>query len=104
MGWADNYIERLLAGETVQFRPRGNSMRGKIESGQLVTVEPIVDHSTLRNGDVVLCRVKGKQFLHKIVDNHDGTSEEFLIGNNRGYTNGWTSAKNIYGKVTKIEK
>jgi len=40
MGWATPYIEKLRRGETVQFRPRGNSMAGKIESGQLCTVVP----------------------------------------------------------------
>jgi len=38
MGWATGHIEKLRAGETVSFRPRGNSMTGKIESGQLCTV------------------------------------------------------------------
>ena len=33
MGWATAYIDGLQKGETVQFRPRGNSMKGKIESG-----------------------------------------------------------------------
>jgi hypothetical protein len=40
MGWATRYIEQLKAGETVQFRPRGNSMAGRISSGQLCTVVP----------------------------------------------------------------
>ena len=31
MGWASDYITRLEQGETVQFRPRGHSMKGKIE-------------------------------------------------------------------------
>ena len=47
MGWATGYIGRLQAGETVQFRPRGHSMKGKIESGQLCTVKPIEDASLL---------------------------------------------------------
>jgi hypothetical protein len=47
MGSAGRHIARLRAGETVSFRPRGNSMSGKIESGQLCTVEP-VDPLTLR--------------------------------------------------------
>src|SRR5204863_6971636 len=38
MGWATPHIEKLRAGETVSFRPRGNSMSGKIESGQLCMV------------------------------------------------------------------
>jgi hypothetical protein len=41
MGWATQYIAQLQEGETVQFRPRGNSMEGKISSGQLCTVEPV---------------------------------------------------------------
>jgi hypothetical protein len=44
MSWATHYIAKLLQGETVQFRPRGDSMSGKIDSGQLVTVQPIGDH------------------------------------------------------------
>jgi hypothetical protein len=45
MSWATTPIARLRAGETVQFRPRGGSMTGKIESGQLCTVTPIADVS-----------------------------------------------------------
>lgn len=60
MGWASTHIERLRAGETVSFRPRGNSMRPRIESGALCTVAP-VDPATLAKGDVVLCTVGGAQ-------------------------------------------
>ena len=59
MGWASEYIARLQHGETVQFRPRGNSMRRKLESGQLCTVELVVP-ATLRVGDIVLCMVNGR--------------------------------------------
>lgn len=102
MGWADNYVRRLADGETAAFRPRGNSMKGRIESGQLVTVEP-VDPNTLNPGDIVLCKVNGRQFLHLIISEREDGGE-FLIGNNRGHMNGWASAKNIYGKVVKVEK
>jgi hypothetical protein len=40
MGWADGHIARLARGETVTSRPRGNSMAGKIASGDLCTVVP----------------------------------------------------------------
>jgi hypothetical protein len=60
MGWARVHVERLRAGETVSFRPRGNSMSGKIESGQLCTVAP-VDPATLEVGDIVLCKVNGRE-------------------------------------------
>ena len=39
MGWATQYIQKLQLGETVSFRPRGHSMKGEIESGQLVIIE-----------------------------------------------------------------
>jgi len=31
MGWATRYIEKLKNNEIVSFRPRGGSMKGKIE-------------------------------------------------------------------------
>ena len=40
-------------------------MRGRITSGQLCTVEP-VDPGTLIVGDIVLCTVRGSQYLHLI--------------------------------------
>jgi len=98
MSWANRYIEKLMLGETVQFRPRGNSMSGKIESGQLVTVVPLGD-ATLRIGDIVLCRVNGAQYLHLV---KAISGERFQIGNNRGRINGWTSRRNIFGVCTNI--
>jgi exosome complex RNA-binding protein Csl4 len=66
MGWATPYIAKLKNGEMVQFRPRGNSMQGKIDSGQLCTVEPISDFESLKKGDIVLCKVNGNEYLHLI--------------------------------------
>ena len=57
MGWATPYIAKLKNGETVFFRPRGHSMKGKIESGQLCTVEPIKEFESLQKGDIA--RVQG---------------------------------------------
>ena len=70
MGWAAHHIDKLRAGETVSFRPRGGSMRGRIESGQLCAVAPI-DPARLAVGDIVLCRVRGNDYLH-IVKGHPG--------------------------------
>lgn len=98
MSWASGYIEGLLRGETVQFRPRGNSMTGKIESGQLVTVVPLVDRMP-RVGDIVLCKVNGTQYLHLV---KAVSGERFQIGNNRGRINGWTSLRNIFGICTRV--
>src|SRR5271157_5161135 len=100
MSWADNYVRKLLAGETVQFRPRGNSMAPLIDSGDLVTLV-MATKGTVKVGDIVLCKVKGAQYLHlvKAID-----EERYQIGNNRGGINGWAQGSNIYGRVTKVEK
>jgi hypothetical protein len=74
-------------------------MRGKIEPGQLCTVEP-VDPTTLEVGDIVLCKVNGRQYLH-LVKAIQG--DRFQIGNNRGRINGWVSRGGIYGKCTRVE-
>jgi SOS-response transcriptional repressor LexA len=99
MGWATHYIAKLKAGETVQFRPRGHSMSGKIGSGQLCTVEP-VDPDTLEVGDIVLCKVNGREYLH-LVKARQGS--RYQIGNNRGHINGWINAKAIFGKCVRVE-
>jgi len=99
MGWATGHIERLRRGETVSFRPRGQSMTGKIESGQLCTVTP-TDPATLAVGDIVLCKVRGREYLH-LIEAIQGA--RFQIGNNRGHVNGWVSAGAIFGRCVRIE-
>ncbi len=99
MSWAKFAIEALRAGKTVQIRPRGHSMRGKVNDGDLVTLEPC-DPATLESGEVALVQVKGRDYLH-LVKAMQGN--RFLIGNNRGGTNGWVGGNRIYGKATKIE-
>jgi len=102
MSWADHYIKKLADGETkIQFRPRGNSMAPIINSGELVTVVP-VPKGMLKMGDIVLCKVKGSQYVH-FIKAIDETKDRYQIGNNRGNINGWTSIDNIYGLVTKVE-
>lgn len=100
MGWATGHIAKLKGGETVSFRPRGGSMTGKIESGQLCTVEPIADLSALSVGDIVLCKVNGNEYLH-LVKAIQG--QRFQIGNNRGFINGWIGPNAIYGVCTRVE-
>jgi len=101
MGWAEKFIARLEKGESVQFRPRGTSMAGKIDSGALVTVEPVTATTALQVGDVVLCVVGGAEYLHLIQDIRDGS---FLIGNNKGRINGWIPRTRIYGRCVEVAK
>jgi hypothetical protein len=74
-------------------------MAGQVESGQLCTVEP-VDSASLQVGDIVLCKVKGREYLHLIKAIQ---GERFQIGNNRGRINGWASAGAIFGRCVKVE-
>ena len=99
MSWAKFAKEGLAEGKTVQVRPRGHSMRGRVNDGALVTIEP-VEVATLQPDDIVLVRCRGYDYLH-LVKAIDG--ERFLIGNNRGGTNGWVGKNAIYGRAVKVE-
>jgi hypothetical protein len=100
VGWATSYIASLREGRTVQFRPRGGSMAGKVESGQLCTVAPVKDAAALKVGDIVLCKVNGAAYLH-LIKAIQGA--RFQIGNNRGRINGWIGASGIYGICVHVE-
>lgn len=76
----------------------GNSMLPILKSGSKLTYETAREYEV---GDIVFCKVNGRYIdAHKIIKvggNRDG-SVTYLIANNKGYENGWTST--IYGKVT----
>jgi len=99
LGWATFYIEQLRVGKAISFRPRGHSMKGRIESGQLCTIVP-VEPTTLNVDDIVLCKVRGNEYLH-LVKAISGS--RFQIGNNRGLINGWVGPNAIFGKCVSIE-
>ena len=100
MSWATFAIEKLKLGQTVQIKPRGHSMKGKVNDGALVTVEPYGERA-VEVDDIVLVRVKGSDYLH-LVKAKDSKGR-FQIGNNRGGINGWVGRNCIYGVATKIE-
>lgn len=102
MSWANAYIGRLLQGQSTKFRPKGNSMHPRIKSGELVTVVPLEDAGPICKGDMVLCQVRGSQYVHivsAIEEKVGGT--RYQISNNHGKTNGWTTK--VFGKVVKVE-
>lgn len=97
---------KLAQGETVQFRPHGNSMRPKIKSGELVTISPMKDSSgneiEIAPGDIVFCKVRGNYYVHLVkAVKKEGDRLTYLIGNNHGKVNGWTPT--IFGKVTRVD-
>ncbi len=92
-GWAARLIERLRSGEPVEFRPRGNSMTPRVRSGDLVRVEPFV--RSPKKNDVVLCTVKGRDYLHLVKAVDEGG--RYQIANNHGHVNGWVGRRDIHG-------
>jgi hypothetical protein len=98
MGWVTHAVEALRAGNSAQVRPRGHSMRPRINDGDLVTIAPC-DPATVEKNDVVLVRLHGNWLLHLVIAT-DG--ERVQIGNNHGKINGWAGRGSILGRVTEV--
>lgn len=76
----------------VKVSPKGNSMKGRIKSGQEIL---LVKEKSYGVGDAVLAKVKGKFYVHIIKATRG--KDEFQIANNKGFVNGWT--RSIYAKA-----
>jgi hypothetical protein len=98
MSWVKQALESLERGEPARVRPYGGSMRGRIESGQQVTIEPAT-LAEVAVDDVVFVRWKGNYLLHLVKELSD---DRVLIGNNLGKVNGWVPAQDILGRVTAV--
>lgn len=97
--WTSVAVEALARGESVQVRPRGHSMRGRIEDGSLVTLATCVPDD-LAVGDIVLARVRGWLLvLHQVVGVEAG---RFEIGTTAGRSDGWVSAADIFGRMVAV--
>lgn len=99
MGWVKRALKELDENGESQIRPHGGSMKGRIESGQLVTLSRIKPDDVLID-DIVFIKWNGNYLLHLI---KDVKNEEVLIGNNLGKINGWVSRNNVLAKVILIE-
>jgi hypothetical protein len=99
MGWVTEALADLRQGKPATVRPQGGSMRGRIESGKLVTLEPVADKSKLAVDDAVLVKWKGNYILHIIREIKEG---QILIGNNLGKINGWASVDDVIAIVTAV--
>ena len=73
---------RVAEGETVAFRPTGNSMVPLIHSHDEVVVAP-VNPRRVEVGDIVLCKVAGNVYIH-LVKAIEPAKRRVQIGNNRG--------------------
>ena len=99
MSWVKEALESLKEFGQAQIRPIGGSMRGRIESGQLVTLQTST-YADVEINDVIFIHWKGNYLIHLIVDKMD---EELLIGNNVGKVNGWIPAAAVIAKVVLVE-
>lgn len=92
-------LETLANNKTVEnYKESGNSMVPLIHHQEPVTLSP-VDTSKLEIGDIVLAKVSGRFFLHKISAVKDN---QVQISNNKGYVNGWTTRDKVYGIVSAV--
>ena len=72
-------------------------MRGRIESGQRVTIAP-VKLEQLAVGNVVFVRWKGGYLLHLVKELR---GDDVLVGNNLGRINGWAKKTDVLGVVVE---
>jgi hypothetical protein len=98
MGWVNDARKELAAGRQVAVQPFGGSMRGRIESGQLVTLAP-VNSSDVRVDDVVLVEWRGNLLLHLV---KEVQSDQLLIGNNLGKINGYVPSSSVIRRVESV--
>lgn len=92
--------EHLKNGEVCKVTGYGQSMTPILNSGQSVICVPVTENTVLRKNDIVLCKVKGNYYLHKISAIKNGMS--YQISNNHGHVNGTISKNNIFGVVVEI--
>lgn len=99
----DPLLEALKEGNSYTWTiPDGGnlaSMRNAVKHGQTLTMSPIVNPSEIQVGDFVLVKWHQSDIFHIVGEIQDG---QFLIINSLGKVNGWVSAKEILGRVTKI--
>ena len=89
--WA--WRQLMDGAEKITIRPRGHSMEPLIMDRQEVTITRL-GSTVLKKGDIVLARVRGHVYLHKITA-IDGN--RIQISNNHGHVNGWTARDKIAG-------
>ena len=70
-----------------------------IKSRQLVRVVPVAG-AAVGKGDVVLAKVGGRFFLHKV---SAVRGDRVQISNNHGHVNGWTTRGRVYGIVAMVD-
>ena len=98
----ENFVlKTLLEKGEVVWKPHGNSMVPKINSGDQVVVKK-VSAQAVRVGDAVYAKVKGSYYLH-LLSAIDQSKGRYQISNNHGHVNGWVTADNIFGVCVQVK-
>ena len=95
-------FEELKKGKDfVVIKVKGNSMRGVIPDGATVKIKKRTGE--VKVGTPVLCKVKGKYYLHLVgAKKKKGKKTLYRIQNASGHVNGWISEENIAGILEEI--
>jgi phage repressor protein C with HTH and peptisase S24 domain len=101
MGRKNFVLETLLEKGEVTWKPHGNSMTPRIESGDQVIVKKI-SPKLLKAGDIVYAKVKGNYYLH-LLSAIDETHNRYQISNNHGHVNGWVNEDNVFGVCVQVK-
>lgn len=91
--------QKLREGNICKVTGYGQSMVPLLKSGQSVICEPVNSLTKLKKNNIVMCKVNGHYYLHKIVAIRPG--DRFVIGNNHGHINGTIGRNNIFGLVVE---
>ena len=91
--------QKLREGRSCIVTGYGQSMTPILKNGQSVICVPVTRDTELKKNDIVLCKVGGHYYLHKIVAIKNGN--RYTIGNNHGHINGTVGKNNIFGVVVE---
>lgn len=99
----DPLLEALKEGKSYTWTvPDGGnlaSMRKAVKHGQTLTMSPINHPGEIQVGDFVLVKWHQGDIFHIVGEIQ---ADQFLIVNSLGKVNGWVSAQDILGRITKI--
>lgn len=80
--------------EEVTIKPRGHSMEPLVMDRQQVTIRKLTHKDVLKKGDIVLVKVEGRVYLHKVTA---VSGNRIQVGNNHG----WTTRDKVAGKLSE---
>jgi len=92
-------IKILEEKSEVTIKCNGGSMKPLIFPKEAIHLRR-VNHSLIRVGDAVFCRINGNLQVHKVTAIDKG---RYQISNNKNFVNGWVGANCIYGLCVKVE-